>query len=264
MPVQYADYAAWQRDRLSDDALEEHLDYWASQLAGVAPLELPTDRPRPAVRTSAGAARQFTVPAEVTARLQALARALRRHAVHAADRGLPGPVPRWSGQDDIAVGTVVTGRDRPELERVIGFFVNTVCCAAPSTARPPFPSSWPTCAGQRWTPSPTRMPRSNGGRRAPARTRPQPHPVVPGHGRAAWTARAHCPRFAGLAAEPVAGCADGHQFRHHSRFRRRATASLHSVVEYNTDLFDAGTVERMADQLVVLLAGIAADPDRPW
>jgi len=74
LPVQYADFAAWQRDRLSQAVAEDQLSYWRRQLADVPPLELPTDHARPAVRTPAGALHAFLVPAEVAARLKELGR----------------------------------------------------------------------------------------------------------------------------------------------------------------------------------------------
>ena len=126
LPVQYADYSAWQRDRLSGGTLKEHLDYWTSQLTGVAPLELPTDRPRPAVRTSAGAAHEFAVPAGITAQLKDLARRCDATLFMVLTAACHVLFHRWSGQDDIVVGTPVAGRDRAELERIIGIFINTV------------------------------------------------------------------------------------------------------------------------------------------
>ncbi|HEU5160839.1 MAG TPA: amino acid adenylation domain-containing protein [Streptosporangiaceae bacterium] len=129
---QYADYAAWQRDRLAggalgeNNALDEHLAYWRRQLACVPTLELPTDRPRPAMRTSNGALHEFEVPAEVSARLKELGR---RHdctlfmTLVAACQLL---FHRWSGQDDVAVGTAVSGREQAELEHIVGLFVNTL------------------------------------------------------------------------------------------------------------------------------------------
>ena len=126
LPVQYADFAVRQRGLLSEGALREHLDYWRRQLAGVPPLELPTDRVRPAVRTSAGATQNFTVPAEVTRRLKELARRCDGTLFMALVAACQVLFHRWSGQDDIAVGTAVSGRDRAELEDIIGFFVNTV------------------------------------------------------------------------------------------------------------------------------------------
>src|SRR5439155_19385946 len=74
LPVEYADFAVWQRDRLSGAALDGQLGYWRGQLDGLIPLDLPTDRPRPAVRTPAGAVHEFVVPAGVTARLKELGR----------------------------------------------------------------------------------------------------------------------------------------------------------------------------------------------
>ncbi|MCA1682224.1 MAG: condensation domain-containing protein, partial [Actinobacteria bacterium] len=125
LPVQYADFAVWQRARVSDTVAGKQLDYWTRQLAGISPLELPTDRPRPAVHTTAGASLGFMVPA-VAAKLKELGH---RHdgtlfmTLVAACQVL---LARWSGQDDIAVGTVSSGRDRTELEGLVGFFVNTL------------------------------------------------------------------------------------------------------------------------------------------
>ncbi|MCA1694106.1 MAG: condensation domain-containing protein, partial [Actinobacteria bacterium] len=126
LPVQYADFAVWQRDQLTTTRADQQLAYWRTQLADPPALELPTDRPRPAVHTTHGALLDFVVPADVTARLKELGR---RHdstlfiTLVAACQLLLG---RWSGQDDITVGTVTSGRDRAELERLIGFFVNTL------------------------------------------------------------------------------------------------------------------------------------------
>ena len=130
LPVQYADFSVWQRDRLSSGALKDDLDYWTSQLAGVEPLELPTDRPRPAVRTSAGAAYEFTLPAEVTTRLADLTRSCDATLFMLLTAACQVLFHRWSGQDDVAVGTAVAGRERPELESIVGFFVNTVVLRA--------------------------------------------------------------------------------------------------------------------------------------
>src|SRR5439155_26753928 len=125
-PLQYADFAVWQRNRLSDVALDGQLDYWKRQLSGISPLELPTDRPRAAVRTSAGAVHEFVVPAEVTARLVDLARARDTTLFATLVAACQVLLARYSGQEDVAVGPVVSGRNRPELDRLVGFFVNTI------------------------------------------------------------------------------------------------------------------------------------------
>src|SRR5438270_2371138 len=126
LPVQYADFAVWQRGQLTDTVLAAGLDYWTTQLSGLAPLELPTDRPRPPIRTPTGATCQLTIPAEVTAGLKDLARAHDATLFMVLAAATQILLSRWSGQDDIAVGTAVAGRDRAELEHIIGFFVNTI------------------------------------------------------------------------------------------------------------------------------------------
>ena len=126
LPVQYADFAVWQRSQLTDTVLAAGLGYWAAQLSGLAPLELPADRPRPPVRTPAGGTCQFTIGAPVTARLKDIARASDATLFMALAAAVQILLSRWSGQDDIAVGTAVAGRDRAELEHLIGFFVNTI------------------------------------------------------------------------------------------------------------------------------------------
>ncbi|MEU7876479.1 amino acid adenylation domain-containing protein, partial [Dactylosporangium sp. NPDC049140] len=126
LPVQYADFAVWQRARLTGDVLATQLDYWRGHLDGVPTLELPTDRPRPAVRTGDGASIDFAVPAEVADRLRAVARdggASMFMTVLSAFTVLLG---RYSGQDDIVVGTPIAGRTRAETEGLIGFFLNTL------------------------------------------------------------------------------------------------------------------------------------------
>jgi amino acid adenylation domain-containing protein/non-ribosomal peptide synthase protein (TIGR01720 family) len=126
LPLHYVDYAAWQRDQWTGDALAEDLAYWSTQLAGVDPLELPTDRPRPAVRTWHGGAEGFELPAEDLARLKELCRdggVTLFMTLAAATQVL---LARWSGSNDISLGTVTSGRDRSELEDLVGFFVNTV------------------------------------------------------------------------------------------------------------------------------------------
>ncbi|MFF5676072.1 amino acid adenylation domain-containing protein [Streptomyces hygroscopicus] len=125
--VQYADFAAWQREWLSGETLDHHVEFWRSRLAGVAPaLELPTDRPRPALPTHRGAVTEFDIPEDLADGLRRLAR--RSHAslfmvTLAAFQALLG---RYAGTTDVVTGSPTAGRVRPELEELIGFFVNTL------------------------------------------------------------------------------------------------------------------------------------------
>ncbi|MFE3634311.1 non-ribosomal peptide synthase/polyketide synthase [Streptomyces sp. NPDC059168] len=124
--LQYPDFAMWERARRAGDADAGDLAYWRRHLAGVQQLELPTDRPRPAVRTTAGAAHRHTLPAELTDRLRQLA-AGRGTTVFTLFAGAAALLfSRYSGQRDIAFGTVTNGRGRRDLEDVPGFFANTV------------------------------------------------------------------------------------------------------------------------------------------
>ena len=127
LPVQYADYAIWQRERLSGSVLERQLAYWRRQLAGELPvLEFPADRPRPAVRSHRGAVHRAEFPETLTARLRALGTgegATLYMTLMAAFKTL---LFRYTGQEDSIVGTAIAGRTRLETEKLIGFFVNTL------------------------------------------------------------------------------------------------------------------------------------------
>ncbi|MEU1285624.1 amino acid adenylation domain-containing protein [Kitasatospora sp. NPDC005856] len=136
--IQYADFAHWQRARLSGERLQGQLDYWTKQLSGLSPLDLPTDRPRGPVRTGRGERITFTVPEELLGRLRLLGR---RHGATvfmtllAAFQAL---LARYSGQSDVAVGTPVAGRTRPELEPLVGSFINTVVVRTDLSGDPSF------------------------------------------------------------------------------------------------------------------------------
>ncbi|MET9696662.1 amino acid adenylation domain-containing protein [Streptomyces sp. NPDC006529] len=127
VPVQYPDFAAWQRGRLEDGGLlERQLGWWRERLDGIAPLELPTDRPRPAVRSSAGAVYSFSVPADTTASLRHLAQEQGATLFMVLTAAVKTVFARYSGQQDIAVGTATSGRAQADLDQLIGFLVNTV------------------------------------------------------------------------------------------------------------------------------------------
>jgi amino acid adenylation domain-containing protein len=139
LPVQYADYAAWQRDWLQGPVLEGQLDWWRGQLQGMGGLlALPTDHPRPAVQSHRGGTVPLNLPAPLVAGLTDLARAhgATLHMVLVAL--LSVLMSRWSGQDDVALGTPVAGRRHQALEGLIGFFVNTLVLRNKVAADQPF------------------------------------------------------------------------------------------------------------------------------
>ncbi len=139
LPLQYADYAVWQRKWLAGEVYEQQLSYWRAQLAGAPPiLEIPTDRPRPTVRSPHGASRSIHVDAATLEKLKGLSR---RHevtlfmTVTAAFQAL---LSRWSGQEDIVVGTPVANRTQRETEGLIGFFLNTLVLRTDLSGNPTF------------------------------------------------------------------------------------------------------------------------------
>jgi amino acid adenylation domain-containing protein len=131
LPVQYVDYAAWQRGWLSGQVLEQQLAYWRGQLAGApAVIELPHDRPRPGVQTFRGANRSAGLPGDAARRLMALSREEGATSFMTMLAAFYALLFHYSGQERIAVGTPIANRTRRETEALIGFFVNTlVLCA---------------------------------------------------------------------------------------------------------------------------------------
>ncbi|HVL01851.1 MAG TPA: amino acid adenylation domain-containing protein, partial [Dongiaceae bacterium] len=125
-PLQYADFAAWQRARLTDSLLGKWLGYWKDTLADVPALNLPTDFKRPPVQTYNGASVRFTVPANTRTQLAALAQQENASLFMGLLSAFAVLLQRYSGQTDFCIGTPVAGRDRSELESMVGFFVNTL------------------------------------------------------------------------------------------------------------------------------------------
>ncbi|HEX9936884.1 MAG TPA: amino acid adenylation domain-containing protein, partial [Longimicrobium sp.] len=139
LPVQYADYASWQREHLRGEVLERQLAWWRERLAGApALLELPTDRPRPAAQSFRGATLPAALPAGLLARVEALGRgagATRYMVLLAAFQVL---LAKYSGSDDVVVGTPVAGQTRREVEELIGFFTNTLVLRTDLSGDPTF------------------------------------------------------------------------------------------------------------------------------
>ena len=127
LPIQYADYAAWQRSQVGSEAGQAQLAWWAGQLAGApAVLELPLDRPRGVVQSYRGAEVPFVLDAARTAQLRALARREGMTLFMVLQAGFAIVLSRLSRQQDLVIGTPVANRRQTELENLIGFFVNTL------------------------------------------------------------------------------------------------------------------------------------------
>jgi amino acid adenylation domain-containing protein/non-ribosomal peptide synthase protein (TIGR01720 family) len=263
LPVQYADFAAWQREQFSGEVADEQLDYWRGQLAGVPPLELPTDRPRPAVRTNNGADLAFTVPAAVGYRLRRLAQAHDSTLFMALAGACQVLLGRWSRQHDVALGTVTTGRERAELENLIGFFVNTLVLRSTvddtRSFRAHLTAMRDTVLGafaHQDIPF-ERLVDELEPVRDVSRTPLFQVMVV------LQNAFGEPMRLPGLEVTDVEIPTVTANFDLVIGFQELPDGRLHGALTYNTDLFDAATIDRMAAHLTILLEQIAADPDRP-
>jgi amino acid adenylation domain-containing protein len=139
LPLQYADFSIWQREWLKSGALNPQVDYWTKQLDAIPTvLNLPTDRPRSAVQTTRGATRQFEIDPGISAQLKALSRregVTLYMTVLAAFKAL---LYRYTGEEDIVIGTPIAGRRWVEIERVIGFFANTLVLRTNLAGQPRF------------------------------------------------------------------------------------------------------------------------------
>ncbi|MFJ3801631.1 condensation domain-containing protein [Streptomyces sp. NPDC090088] len=138
LPVQYPDYARWQRELVAGSRLDGELDYWVERLSDPPALELPTDRPRPGRMDFAGATHGFTVPGALVRRLREVGAQETATLFMVLLTALKVLLARWSGQRDIVVGTSTIGRNRPELWGLLGFFNNTVALRSDLSGDPGF------------------------------------------------------------------------------------------------------------------------------
>ncbi|RYF02097.1 MAG: amino acid adenylation domain-containing protein [Comamonadaceae bacterium] len=139
LPVQYADFSVWQRGWLTGDVLQEQVSHWENALAGApALLTLPTDRPRPAVQTHCGSTFHFSLEQDIVDRLTALARETQSTLFIVLNAAFSVLLSRWSGQPDVCVGTPIANRTLTETEGLVGFFVNTLVLRTRVDAARPF------------------------------------------------------------------------------------------------------------------------------
>jgi amino acid adenylation domain-containing protein len=139
LPIQYADFASWQRQWLQGEVLDEELIYWKKQLEGSAPeLQLPTDQPRPLVQTHQGAQRSIKLAANLCQKLKELSREQDATLFMILLAAFQTFLYRYSGQDDIIVGSPIANRGRTEVEELLGFFINTLVLRTDFSGNPTF------------------------------------------------------------------------------------------------------------------------------
>ncbi|HEU4559961.1 MAG TPA: amino acid adenylation domain-containing protein, partial [Longimicrobium sp.] len=259
LPVQYADYAVWQREQLAGEVLDRQLAYWKENLADApALLELPTDHPRPPVQTYRGASVPVELSLELLERVQALGRsegATLYMTLLGAFQVLLG---KYAGSDDVVVGSPIAGRTRAEVEELIGFFVNTLVLRTDLSGDPSF--------------------REVLGRVREATLGAYEHQEVPFEKLVAELqperSLSHSPFFQvaftledagggggglpGLKAGGVGAAMEIAKFDL-SLALAATPQGLRGALNYSTDLFERGTVERMLGHLARVLEQVAAD-----
>ena len=262
LSVQYADHAAWQRGWLRGDALRSRLDFWTDHLDGLVNLELPTDRPRPPIRAGRGGTRVATLPTELAASLKALGRAESATAFMSMLGSFQILLARYSGQDDIAVGSPIAGRTRSEVEDLIGFFANTIVFRGDLRGDPSFrellgrtKATVLAALGHQDLPFDQLVNALRPGR-DPSRT-----PVFQ-----VMFALQNAPlpplESPEMAIKPILVGTDSAR-ADLTMFIFEADEGLTASLEYDADLFDAATIDRMLEHWRTLLGSIVAEPDRP-
>ncbi|MEH2367591.1 amino acid adenylation domain-containing protein [Nostoc sp.] len=127
LPIQYADFAVWQRQWLTEEIQKQQLNYWKQQLANAPPLlELPTDKPRPPVQTFCGATQKFQIDQNLSKQIKTFSQQSGATLFHTLLAAFVVLMFRYSGQNDICIGSPIANRNRREIESLIGFFVNTL------------------------------------------------------------------------------------------------------------------------------------------
>ncbi|HYD81465.1 MAG TPA: amino acid adenylation domain-containing protein, partial [Paucimonas sp.] len=261
LTIQYADFAHWQRQWLAGEVLQKQLDYWTAQLAGApALLALPTDRPRPPVASYRGATLSFQVDAAVTARLQAVTSQAQATLFMTLAAVFNILLARHSGQSDISLGTPIANRNRSEIESLIGFFVNTLVLRTQVDHEASFAD---LLQQVRATALGAYAHQDVPFEQLVEALKPERH-------------LSHAPLFQvamalqnapmerlelpGLTLLPVAADTTTAKFDLLLTITEQ-DGRLDAVFEYNTDLFDRATIERMAGHFTQLLAAAAERPD---
>ncbi|WP_292760022.1 non-ribosomal peptide synthetase [Nostoc sp. NOS(2021)] len=262
LPIQYADFAIWQRNWLQGDVLQSQLSYWQQQLANApALLSLPTDRPRPSVQTDNGAYQQFALSKELTSGLTQLSQQQGVTLFMTLLAVFDTLLYRYTGQEDILVGSPIANRDRSEIEELIGFFVNTLVMRTDLAGNPSFSEllsrvrevALSAYAHQNL---PFEMLVE-----ALQPERDLSYTPLFQVMFALQNASTSQVELTGLTVTPLITEGATAKFDLSLLIQNTATG-LVGFWEYNTDLFDASTIERMTGHFVTLLEGIIANPEQ--
>ncbi|MET0398428.1 MAG: non-ribosomal peptide synthase/polyketide synthase, partial [Longimicrobiaceae bacterium] len=260
LPVQYADFAVWQRSWLSGEVLEGQLAYWRERLAGAPLLEIPTDRPRSPEADARAESHAFVLSGEASERLRTLSRREGTTLFMTALAAWQMVLGRWAGQDDVVVGTPIAGRTTRETEGLIGFFVNMLALRADLAEDP----TWTGLLGRvreaalgayahQELPF-ERLVEELGGERSLTHS-----PVFQATFALDRSGAGRGLSLGGLAVEPF-GAGQGVAKFDLDLSLGETGAGLGGALLYRTALFDPGTMARMAGHVELALESLGADP----
>ena len=260
LPIQYGDFAAWQRQILSGQELERQLSYWKHQLSGAAPsVDLPLDHPRPAMQTFHGATQTFMIEQSILDRVRHLSHDQGATPFMTLLAAFSVLLSRYSGQEDLVVGSPMAGRNHPEIEKLIGLFVNTLVLRTDLSGNPSFldllrrvrETSLSAYAHQE-VPFERLVEELNPERDLSRNPLFQIMFSLQNVPRDKW-------QLPGLTLSPFTMESGTEKFDLSVNLVEKANG-LKVSFSYNTDLFEAATIDRMAGHFQRLLKGIVANP----
>jgi len=261
LSVQYADYAAWQREWLEGPVFKRQLEYWRKQLDGLPTLELSTDRPRPKTVTHRGATVRFEISPELLTGLIDLGRSRDTTLYMTLLTGFQATVARYARQDDVVVGTPIAGRRRAEVEGLIGLFVNTLALRTRFDGNPTVVEA---------------LHRVRDVARQAFAHQDAPFEALVQHLEPerdasrtplfqVMLALQNLPerelKFGGLGIRPLDIDSTVTEFDI-TMILETGDGGLRGRIDYNADLFDASTMERLSGHFMNVLEGMVADPAR--
>jgi non-ribosomal peptide synthase protein (TIGR01720 family) len=262
LPIQFADFAAWQASRI-DVAASRHADYWRSRLAGApALLDLPTDWPRPAVRSDRAGRASRSLAEPVGERLRQVAAAEGATPFAAILAGYAVLLGHLAGQDDLVLGTPVTGRDRPELAELIGYFADLLVLRLDLAGEPTFRELIGRChavATEAYAHQELPFGEVVDAFR-PARD-PAYHPIFQCVINVVDGATAP-PGLSGVTMEPVEVPPTGTDFDLFLTLTWQE-GQLHAILDYRADLYRPETADQLLAGLEAVLEAGSSDPDQP-
>ena len=262
--VRYHDYAAWQRQRLSGDRLQTLRDYWIPQLTGLEPLELPTDHPRPATPSHQGGSVSFQISPELLAPFEELCR-LEGATLQMGLLALVALLlQRYSRQDDFAIGIPIWGRNHPDLEPLIGFFINTL----PVRTRFEPQQSFRQLLQQVKTSSLAaydhqELPFEQMVEALNLERDTSRNPLVQVMLQLIELPEASLHNLDGLTVETIPSKSESSKLDLSLYLRRSADCGLQGSIAYATDLFSSDRMERFCSHLLTLLSSALKAPDSP-